>query len=883
MTNYTQRFKMYITERSSSIFRPFFLLLIAISIGVSILKAQPTFNVSSDMAAPGSVVAIDFSVNNFQNIVGMQFSINWDPTVLRFRSLINITNQLNDFDAGAFNTDSKFTNLGQAIVTWFDNSAEPNTVSNGAVLFTIEFDVVGGEGSTSDITISGTPRQIEVIDNNENNIGLTVNSGMFTATGGGGTGSVRLIGSDETAMNGEVACVKISVNGFTDVAGMQFSMNWDVSFLEFTGFQNFNLSGLNDGSFNLDNVAEGKIPMQWLDPSSAGITLPDGTVIFEMCFRVLGTTGSRSIRFTNDPLEIEVVDSDDNTKTFSKKDATITVMGSGGGGFDCDVTGFALGISEEETMNGQQVCTDVFVRDFTNITSLGGTVEWDPTVVSSPQVTDFNLSDLSVANFNLDQGANGVLSFVWFDESTNGITLQDDAVIFRICFNAIGANGTSTSVTFTDRLTEREASRNGVTIQFNQCDGQVQVGDGISPGSVSKTLTHPACNGDSNGAINIVITGGVPPYQVEWSQGGTVISNAEDLLNVTAGVYSLKVTDNVGTVFTEETIELIDPDMLAISNVQVQDAENGNDGSISITVSGGTSPYTYAWSNGASTQNLNNLMAGDYMVTVSDSRQCQVTSTSIGVGGGALSLTVTTSDFNGSGVSCPGECDGSAMANVSGGIRPYTYAWSSGPTTASITGLCEGQYQVTVTDADGAQMSATVTIVEPLPLSVSVETSPAQGINAGTAEAMVGGGTMPYSYRWSGTNQMTRFITNLSPGLYTVIVTDQNGCNIRGDGEVRDTDVECYTGRQVITPNNDGKNDELEIACAPAAENELEIFDRWGVRVFRQDNYDNSWRGMDGAGTELPDGGYFWVLRVTDPNGVEKLHKGHVTIVRKFN
>jgi len=108
-------------------------------------------------------------------------------------------------------------------------------------------------------------------------------------------------------------------------------------------------------------------------------------------------------------------------------------------------------------------------------------------------------------------------------------------------------------------------------------------------------------------------------------------------------------------------------------------------------------------------------------------------------------------------------------------------------------------------------------------------------------------------------------------------------CNIRGDGEVRPTDVECYTGRQVITPNNDGKNDELEIACAPAIENELEIFDRWGVRVFRQDNYDNSWRGMDGGGTELPDGGYFWVLRVTDPGGLVKLHKGHVTIVRKFN
>ena len=881
MTNYTQRFNMFIW-RPEKLFRPLFLFLLITGLAGAV-KAQPTFNISSSTGAPGTVVAIDFSVNNFQNIVGMQFSINWDPSVLRFRSLINITNLLRDFDVGAFNTDAKFTNLGQAIVSWYDNSAEPNAVSNGTVLFTIEFDVVGGEGSSTDITISDTPRLIEIIDNNENNIGLVLNSGLFTATGdGGGTGSVRLIGSDETAMSGETACVKISVNGFTDVAGMQFSLNWDVTFLEFTGFQSFNLTGLSEGSFELNNVAQGKIPMQWLDPSSAGITLPDGTVIFEMCFRVLGTTGSRSIRFTNDPTAIEIVDSGDNAKTFSKKDATITVL-SDGGGFECNVTGFALGISREEVQSGQQVCTDIFVRDFTNITSLGATLEWDPAVISNPQVTEFNLSDLSAEDFNLDQGANGIISIVWVDQSTNGITLQDDAVIFRICFNAIGANGTSTSIVFTDDLTEREVSRNGVAIPFNQCDGNVQVGEQVVPGSVAKTLTHPACNGDSSGAINLVITGGVPPYQVQWSKDGSAISNQEDLLNVTAGVYSLRVTDNAGTVFTEETIELINPDALSISNIQVQDAMDGNNGSISITVNGGTAPYSFAWSNGASTQNLNNLASGDYTVTVSDARQCQVTSNPIAVGGGALALSVTVSDFNGSGVTCPGECDGSAMANVNGGIMPYTYAWSNGSTTASISNLCAGQYGVTITDNDGTQMTSSATILEPQPLIVRVETSPAQGINAGTAEAMVGGGTMPYTYRWSGTNQMTRFITNLAPGLYTVIVTDQNGCNSRGDGEVRDTDVECYTGRQVITPNNDGKNDELEIACAPAVQNELEIFDRWGVRVFRQVNYSNSWQGTDGSGGDLPDGGYFWVLRVTDPSGLVKLHKGHVTIVRKFN
>ncbi|MDH3246099.1 MAG: cohesin domain-containing protein, partial [Saprospiraceae bacterium] len=108
-----------------------YLTILVLVIGQLTLVAQPTFNIANTSGDPGGSVSVDFTVEDFTNVVGMQFSINWDPTVLQFNSLTNITSAIRDFDSGAFNTDSKFTDDGIIILTWFDNSAEPNSVPDG--------------------------------------------------------------------------------------------------------------------------------------------------------------------------------------------------------------------------------------------------------------------------------------------------------------------------------------------------------------------------------------------------------------------------------------------------------------------------------------------------------------------------------------------------------------------------------------------------------------------------------------------------------------------------------------------------------------------------------------------------------------------------------
>ncbi|MBX2815620.1 MAG: gliding motility-associated C-terminal domain-containing protein, partial [Saprospiraceae bacterium] len=142
----------------------------------------------------------------------------------------------------------------------------------------------------------------------------------------------------------------------------------------------------------------------------------------------------------------------------------------------------------------------------------------------------------------------------------------------------------------------------------------------------------------------------------------------------------------------------------------------------------------------------------------------------------------------------------------------------------------------------------------------------------------------PYTYRWNDRNppSTTRLINNLAQGRYTVVVTDANGCQVTGSVEVTADDRECFTGRLVITPNGDGRNDAFAIACNSSFDNEILIFDRHGELVFSMDNYDNSWQGMENDGDMLPDGGYFWVLRVRTPEGMEQ-YTGHVTILRSLN
>ncbi|MBM3164950.1 MAG: gliding motility-associated C-terminal domain-containing protein, partial [Bacteroidetes bacterium] len=289
--------------------------------------------------------------------------------------------------------------------------------------------------------------------------------------------------------------------------------------------------------------------------------------------------------------------------------------------------------------------------------------------------------------------------------------------------------------------------------------------------TATTTSTNVSCNGLNNGSATVSPSGGTAPYTYLWSSGTTTSS----VSNLAPGNYSTTVTDANGCTAVS-TVSITEPLPLIATASSVNVTCNGlNNGSANVSPSGGTAPYTYLWSTGATTPGVSNLAPANYSTTVTDANGC-TTSANVTITEPTL-LTATTTSTN---VSCNGLNNGSATVSPSGGTAPYTYLWSSGTTTSSVSNLAPGNYSTTVTDANGCTAVSTVSITEPLPLiaTASSVNATCNGLNNGSANVSPSGGTAPYTYLWS-TGATIANVNNLSPGNYSVIVADLNGCSVQ--------------------------------------------------------------------------------------------------------
>lgn len=197
-------------------------------------------------------------------------------------------------------------------------------------------------------------------------------------------------------------------------------------------------------------------------------------------------------------------------------------------------------------------------------------------------------------------------------------------------------------------------------------------------------------------------------------------------------------------------------------------------GSASASAAGGVPPYTYSWSNGATTSTISGLCAGTYTVTIHDSISCTppIVQT-VTIPTSNMIVTPSQTDIN-----CNGVCSGTATVTPAGGVPPHTYLWSNGATSPSITGVCAGTYTVAVADAETAACPDTIsfTITEPTAIGPSITSYPScAGFSSGSAYPSISGGTPFYTYSWSN-GATTLNIANLSQGSYTLTVTDAAGC-----------------------------------------------------------------------------------------------------------
>jgi hypothetical protein len=289
--------------------------------------------------------------------------------------------------------------------------------------------------------------------------------------------------------------------------------------------------------------------------------------------------------------------------------------------------------------------------------------------------------------------------------------------------------------------------------------------------STTGNETNVSCNGGSDGAVGVTATGNLVPVTYLWSNGETTAS----ITGLTAGTYTVTVTETPScTAVASYTVT--EPTLLdAACSKTDATTIGGNQGTASVVATGGTSPYTYLWSNGETTASISGLTTGTYTVTVTDLNGCTANcSVTVQEPGCNLSASTTGNETN---VSCNGGSDGAVGVTATGNLVPVTYLWSNGETTASITGLTAGTYTVTVTETPSCTAVASYTVTEPTLLDAACSKTDATTIggNQGTANVVATGGTSPYTYLWSN-GETTASISGLTTGTYTVTVTDLNGC-----------------------------------------------------------------------------------------------------------
>ncbi len=407
----------------------------------------------------------------------------------------------------------------------------------------------------------------------------------------------------------------------------------------------------------------------------------------------------------------------------------------------------------------------VTVTDANGCQATASVIIGEPTAITVTVTVDNNVSCT---------GGNDGAATAVAQGGTPGYTFQWDNLFVGQTVNNLSAG--QYSVTATD---------------INGCTG-VQtffiVEPGLALAGAINQVTNVSCAGLSDGSANISMfpNSGTPPYTYLWSDGQMTVN----AIGLAQGNYDVTITDSNGCELFLNTA-ITEPAPILLTGSATLENCNMTDGTATVAPAGGTAPYIIQWDAAANNQNTltaTGLASGTYQATVTDSNSCTST-TSISVadncGGCTLTVSVTGVDET-----CPGACDGTAMAVPSNGTAPFSYTWSV-PTinTPMIGNLCVGIYTVTVVDAQACVATVSITINGPMSLSATVTSTPTTcaGVD-GTATAMVTGGTLPYGFQWDSAtgNQTTATAVGLAVGSYSLTVTDGNGCMTFGQANVTD-------------------------------------------------------------------------------------------------
>ncbi len=402
-----------------------------------------------------------------------------------------------------------------------------------------------------------------------------------------------------------------------------------------------------------------------------------------------------------------------------------------------------------------------------------------------------------------------------------------------------------------------------VTDQINcSVDSTITISQPAAALAAAVTPKDVTCFGAGNGKINLTVTGGTPAYGFTWNPN---VSSVDSAINLVPGTYDVTVTDAKGCTVTQTT-GISEPTALALTQTQTNlSCYQDNTGAASVSVTGGTGAYTYAWSPNVSTSNsAANIAAGNYTVTTTDANLCTITAAFVITQPSQLQVTEVHTNN-----ACAGNANGTITLTVNGGTPGYTYSWTPNvSTTNTASGLASGNYTYVVTDTNNCSVTQSVSITEPAPLVLTVTATNITcfGLNDGTVTATNTGGTSPFNYIATpdGVNFQSSangLFSAMGPGTYIIVVADGNACTDTASATISEPNQ--ITG--TVTPT--------DVTCFGYTDGQVMVSAAGGVGGFTY-NFSNGAQNTSGTFNGLPTGSYD--VTITDANGCSITGSGEV-------
>lgn len=499
---------------------------------------------------------------------------------------------------------------------------------------------------------------------------------------------------------------------------------------------------------------------QWTGPgvvSGANTLFPvvnaPGTYTLLVTNTANGCTATATATVVNAPA-VSVLTSNTSVACFGGSSGTATAVGTGGNGvFSYTWSNNATGPSIGNLAAGTYFVT---ASDGNGCTATTAAVITQPVAALTPNATATNVSSQGVNNGTATAnptGGTNPYSYLWSNTATTSTI--DNLAPGAYTVTVVDNNGCSAVQT--------------VTVNSFNCNF-----------SATLTAVNGSCNGSNDGSITVTPQNVVTPILYLWSNQATT----QTVNNLAPGVYTVTVADATNCpVILSATIS--EPTALLVNVSITPETGNGtNDATATANVNGGTAPYNYLWSTSETTQTITGLTSGAYTVTVTDSKNCTFVQTG----------TVNAFNCNGSSalsitdVQCFGSANGSVTATYIGGTAPIVYNWSNGATTQTISNVSVGTYFLTMTDAAGCVLFDTAMVAAPAPLVAEItavnNVSCPNEQNGSVVIGVTGGGSAPYSFTYPGANEPL-----LAVGVYTVTVTNPNGCTTTVDFSIIAIDV----------------------------------------------------------------------------------------------